>query len=80
MPDLTVTLTDAQWAAYQVVNEGVSLDDVSAWLKRQFAADYQRKLEGADQTTAENAEATAKDARKTKLEIFPQVVPLDPLA
>jgi len=80
MPNLTVILTDEQWAAYQAVNEGVSLDDVSAWLTRQFAADYQRKLEGADQIAAENAEATAKNARKTKLDIFPQIVPLDPSA
>ena len=80
MPNLTVILTDEQWTAYQAVNEGVSLDDVSAWLKRQFAADYQRKLEGADQTTAENAETTAVTARRTKLKLFPAIVPLDPSA
>jgi len=76
MPDLTVTLTDAQWAAYQAVNTGVTLDEASAWLKRQFSADYQRKLEGADQTAADGVSATAEVARKTKLELFPPIVPL----
>jgi len=40
MPDLTVTLTDDQWAAYQAVNADASLDEVSDWLKHQLSEDY----------------------------------------
>jgi len=70
MPDLTVTLTDAQWEAYQAVNDGISLDDALTWLKEWLSADYQRKLEGADQTAADDISATAAIARATKMEAF----------
>ena len=71
MPDLTVTLSDSQWAAYQAATTGTpSLSDVSAWLKRQLAADYQAKLEGADDATATAAENTAKSTRDTKIAAF----------
>jgi hypothetical protein len=70
MPNLTVTLTDAQWTAYQAVSSNPSLDDVSAWLKRQLTDDYQSKLEGVDSSTADVTEVTAKAARDAKIAAF----------
>ena len=70
MPNLTVTLTDAQWTAYQAVSSNPSLDDVSAWLKRQLTDDYQSKLEGVDSGTADVTEVTAKAARDAKIAAF----------
>jgi len=70
MPDLTVTLTDEQWAAYQAVNDDASLDEVSAWLKGQLTTDYQRKLEYLDIIAAEGISNTAAVARATKVEAF----------
>jgi hypothetical protein len=67
MPDLTVTLTDAQWAAYQAVSGDASIEDVTAWLKRQLIADYRTKLEGADSGTATSAEIAARAIRDTKI-------------
>ena len=70
MPDLTVTLTNAQWAAYQAVSSNPSTSDVEAWLKRQLTADYDAKLEGVDQEAAASTEATAKGTRDTKVAAF----------
>ena len=70
MPNLTVTLTDAQWAAYQAVSSNPSIDDVTAWLKRQLTADYQTKLESVDSGTANTTENTAKSTRDTKITAF----------
>ena len=70
MPNLTVTLSDAQWAAYQAVSSNPSLADVSAWLKRQLTADYEAKLEGVDSGTANTTEVTAKATRDTKIVAF----------
>jgi len=70
MPDLTVTLTDEQWAAYQAVNNDISLDGVSAWLKSQLTTDYQRKLEVIDEAAAHGVSVTASIARATKIEAF----------
>ena len=70
MPNLTVTLSDAQWAAYQGVSSNPSLTDVSAWLKRQLVVDYQFKLEGVDSGTATSTESAAKSTRDTKLIAF----------
>ena len=70
MPNLTVTLTDAQWAAYQAVSESASTDEVTAWLKRQLTADYKRKLEGIDSVTAASADSTAKTTRDAKIAAF----------
>ena len=70
MPNLTVTLTDAQWAAYQAVNADASLDEVSAWLKSQLTTDYQRKLEVIDEAAANGVSTTAAIARATKIEAF----------
>ena len=70
MPDLTVTLSTAQWTAYQEVSNNISVADAQAWLKRQLAADYQAKLEGADDATATAAENTAKATRDTKIAAF----------
>ena len=70
MPDLTVTLTDAQWAAYQAVSGSASIGDVTAWLKRQLTIDYKGKLDGVDSNTAASTEVTAKVARDTKITAF----------
>jgi len=70
MPDLTVTLTDDQWAAYQAVNADASLDEVSDWLKHQLSEDYQRRLEGADIEVAGKTDATKAVARATKIATF----------
>ena len=70
MPDLTITLTNAQWTAYQSVSNTIYVADAQAWLKRQLAADYQAKLEGADDATATAAEDTAKSTRDTKIAAF----------
>ena len=70
MPDLTITLTNAQWAAYQAVSGSPSTSDVEAWLKRQLTDDYDAKLEGVDQETAASTKATAKAARDTKVAAF----------
>lgn len=70
MPDLIVTLTDAQWAAYQAVSFEASLADISAWLKRQLTVDYESKLEGIDSVTADGTLVTAKAARGIKLAEF----------
>ena len=70
MPNLTVTLSDAQWTAYQAVSSNPSTSDVEAWLKRQLTADYDAKLEGVDQETAASTNATAKAARDTKIAAF----------
>jgi len=70
MPNLTVTLTDAQWAAYQAVSGNPSLSDVSAWLKVQLSLDYEIKLVGVDQITADGVFAEAEVTRATKIEAF----------
>jgi len=70
MPNLTVTLTDAQWAAYQAVSGNPSLSDVSAWLKEFLSVDYERKLETADQIAADGVSVTAASARVTKVDAF----------
>ena len=70
MPSLTVTLTDAQWAAYQAVNNNVSLADATAWLKRQLTDQYVRKLEDIDYRAASTAESSAKSTRNTKEAAF----------
>ena len=70
MPDLTVTLTDAQWAAYQAVSGSASTDEVTAWLKRQLTADYKGKLDGVDSNTAASTEVTAKVTRDAKIAAF----------
>jgi hypothetical protein len=70
MPNLTVTLSDAQWTAYQAVSGDISLADASAWLKRQLTTDYVTKLEGVDQDAATSTEATAKGTRDTKIAAF----------
>jgi len=70
MPDLTVTLTDAQWAAYQAVSGNPSLSDVSVWLKEFLSDDYERKLFTADQLIANDVSGTAEVVRATKLEAF----------
>ena len=67
---LTITLTDAQWAAYQAVSDSISTSDVETWLKTQLTADYDAKLEGVDQETAASTKATAKAARDTKVAAF----------
>ena len=64
MPDLTVTLTDAQCAAYQKVSDNVSEAVVTAWLKEQLVANYTALLELADSqgdavTSARNTKITA---------------------
>lgn len=70
MPNLTITLSDAQWAAYQNVSNNISVTDAQAWLKRQLTDDYQAKLEGADDATATTTENTAKSTRDTKIAAF----------
>ena len=70
MPALTITLTDAQWTAYQAVSGNPSLSDVSAWLKVQLSLDYEIKLVGVDQTTADGVAGTAEATRATKLDAF----------
>jgi hypothetical protein len=70
MPDLTVTLSDAQWAAYQAVSSNPSLDDVTAWLKRQLTTDYTVKLKGVDSGTAASTEVTAQATRDVKITAF----------
>ena len=70
MPDLTITLTNAQWAAYQAVSSNPSTSDVEAWLKRQLTDDYEVKLKGVDQEAAASTEATAKGTRDTKVAAF----------
>ena len=67
---LTITLTDAQWTAYQSVSNTISVADAQAWLKRQLTDDYQSKLEGVDSGTADVTEVTAKAARDTKITAF----------
>ena len=67
---LTITLTDAQWAAYRAVSSNPSTSDVETWLKTQLTADYDAKLEGVDQTTAASTKATAKAARDIKVAAF----------
>ena len=70
MPNLTVTLTDAQWTAYQAVSNDISLADVTAWLKGQLSMDYQIKLESIDLIASEGISTTAAIARATKIEAF----------
>jgi len=70
MPALTITLTDAQWAAYQAASNNISLADVTAWLKLQLDADYKMKLERVDQTTADGIAATSEASRDTKIAAF----------
>jgi len=70
MPNLTVTLTDAQWAAYQAVSNDISLDEVSAWLKSQLTTDYQMKLEHVDNLIALGVANTTAIARVTKVDAF----------
>tara|TARA_Y100000310_G_scaffold204988_1_gene205281 strand:- start:17 stop:229 length:213 start_codon:yes stop_codon:yes gene_type:complete len=70
MPNLTVTLSDAQWTAYQAVSSNPSTSDVEAWLKRQLTDDYEVKLKGVDQEAAASTEATAKGTRDTKVAAF----------
>ena len=70
MPNLTVTLSDAQWTAYQAVSGDISLADASAWLKRQLTTDYVTKLEGVDSDTADATAVTAKATRDTKITAF----------
>jgi hypothetical protein len=70
MPNLTVTLTDVQWAAYQAVNSNVSLVDATAWLKRQLTEHYVRKLEDVDNRAAVTLEGTARSTRNTKEAAF----------
>ena len=65
MPDLTVTLTDAQWAAYQTVSDNVSEAVVTAWLKEQLVANYAALLELADS----QGDAVIS-ARNTKITAF----------
>ena len=70
MPDLIVTLTDAQWASYQAVNGAASLADVTAWLRRQLTAHYVRRLEDADNGTASTTATTARTTRNEKEDAF----------
>ena len=67
---LTITLTDAQWSAYQAVADSPSTGDVEAWLKKQLTADYDAMLLGADQETQSAARSTANTERASKVASF----------
>ena len=62
---LTITLTDAQWSAYQDVSDDISEDRVVAWLKERLIEDYRIKLENADIRNA-----TIISTRNTKVDAF----------
>jgi len=70
MPALTITLTDAQWAAYQAASSNISLADATAWLKLQLDADYKMKLERIDMATADGVFAESEATRYTKIDAF----------
>ena len=71
MPDITVTLSDSQWAAYQATYEvAPTVGEVAAVLRAHLETLYQASLEGTD-ARALSADFDTKHAERIpKLEAF----------